>query len=40
MSTDKDPIDWPVLVGLLLVAMAVGWLLGWWLGADVVGGGK
>ncbi len=38
MKRDPDPIDWPILVGLLLVAAVLGWLGGWYLGTG--GGGK
>ena len=38
MKRDPDPIDWPILVGLLLVAAVLGWLGGWDLGTG--GGGK
>lgn len=29
MSDDKEPIDWPVILGILLAVFAVGLWLGW-----------
>ena len=33
MSADKDPIDWPMLIALLVVAICGGALLGIYIGA-------
>ena len=39
-TNDRDPIDWPVLISLGIALACAVWLIGWYAGAALAGGGK